>query len=316
MLIYRSLKEIVSVTNTVLTIGSFDGFHRGHQEIIGKVINTAKALGEKSVVITFDPHPKQVLHNTAKRFEILISQHKKEKLLENLGVDITVVLPFDKEFSRNSAVAFVDEVLWHYFSPQKIVIGYDHHFGYQRIGGGHLLQELSEEYGFTVEIVEPVKDQDEILSSTRVRQLIASGHVQRASFELGWVFGFDAKVVHGAGRGRSLKFPTANFVPVIDNQLVPGGGVYFARGLIDEDCIYGMCNLGYRPTFGEEQFVMEIHFFDSDKTKDLYNKIIEIQFLERIRDEKKFDNPEDLIQQLEQDREYCYSRMNVYREEK
>jgi len=315
MLIYRSLKEIVLIKNTVLTIGSFDGLHRGHQEIIGKVVNTATAIGEKSVVITFDPHPKQVLGESSSNFEILLSQRKKEILLESLGVDITVVLPFDIEFSRNSASSFVNDVICSYFSPQKIVVGYDHHFGYRREGSGHFLQELVGNYGFEVEIVEPVKDQEETLSSTRIRQLIADGHVQRASFELGWVFGFDAIVVQGAGRGRNLNFPTANFTPLIGNQLVPGCGVYFARGMIGEECIYGMCNLGYRPTFNEEEFVMEIHFFDGDVTEDLYGKTIEIQFLERIRDEQKFDSAEDLVEQLEQDREYCNSRLKVYKEE-
>ena len=314
MFIYRKLKDIVSVKNSVLTIGSFDGLHRGHQEIIGKVTNIANAIGEKSVVVTFDPHPKQILSNYSSNFEILLSQQKKELLLEKLGVDITVVIPFDLEFSKKSALSFVDEIICNYFAPQKIIIGYDHHFGFKREGNGAFLEKISDQYNFAVEIVNPVKDQDEVLSSSRIRNLLADGHVQRASFELGWVFGFNAKVVHGVGRGRDLNFPTANFIPEIANQLVPGCGVYFSRGMIADDCIYGMCNLGYRPTFGENEFVMEIHFFDSDKANDLYDKTIQIQFLERIRDEHKFESADLLIRQLEKDREYCYSRMNVYKE--
>jgi riboflavin kinase/FMN adenylyltransferase len=314
MQIYRKLKDIVSARNTVLTIGSFDGLHRGHQEIIGKVTNIANAFGEISVVMTFDPHPKQILSENSTDFEILLSQQKKEQLLEELGVDITVVIPFDLEFSRKSAKSFVDDIICSYFSPQKIIVGYDHHFGFNREGNSAFLEKISDKYDFLVEVVNPVKDQDEVLSSTRIRNLITDGHVQRASFELGWVFGFNAKVVHGSGRGRNLNYPTANFVPEIANQLVPGCGVYFARAMIGDECIYGMCNLGYRPTFGEDEFVMEIHFFESDITNNLYNKSIEIQFLERIRDEKKFESTDSLIRQLDKDREFCYSRMTVYKE--
>ena len=148
MFIYRKLKDIVSVKNSVLTIGSFDGLHRGHQEIIGKVTNIANAIGEKSVVVTFDPHPKQILSNYSSNFEILLSQQKKELLLEKLGVDITVVIPFDLEFSNKSALSFVDEIICTYFAPQKIIIGYDHHFGFKREGNGAFLEKISDQYNF------------------------------------------------------------------------------------------------------------------------------------------------------------------------
>lgn len=151
-----------------------------------------------------------------------------------------------------------------------------------------------------------------IISSTHIRNLINSGFVRRASFELGWVFGFKATVVHGSGRGKELGYPTANFIPQEENQLVPANGVYFIRGRINSENLYGMCNLGIRPTFNETDFVMEVHFFDMNSNK-LYGKLIEVEFLERIRDEKRFSNPEELIKQLNKDKENCISLMQKYK---
>ena len=315
MEIYRSIDEIQSVENSVLTIGSFDGLHKGHQEIIKKVVNTAQALDFPSVVITFDPHPIQVLmNNTPEKFDLLIDVDKKLELLEKLNIDITCVIPFDLEFSNISATEFLYNIVIPYFKPFEIIVGYDHHFGHDREGDGEFLKTHSENGNYKVDIMTEIRDEDEIISSTHIRHLVADGNVRRASFELGWVYGFKADVVRGSGRGQKLNYPTANFIPTFRNQLLPKNGVYFARGLINDLCVYGMCNLGYRPTFGEEKFVMEIHFIENFD-EELYDKTIEVQFLERIRDEITFDSPEELISQLKKDREYCLSRINVYTEE-
>ena len=315
MEIYRIIDEIQPVENSVLTIGSFDGLHKGHQEIIKKVVNTAQALDFPSVVITFDPHPKKVLmNNTPDRFHQLIDVDKKMELLEILNIDITCVIPFDLEFSNIIATEFLYNIVIPCFKPYEIIVGYDHRFGHNREGDGEFLKTHSENGNYIVDILTEIKDEDEIISSTHIRHLVADGNVRRASFELGWVYGFKADVVHGSGRGHQLHYPTANFIPTFTNQLLPKNGVYFARGLVNELCVYGMCNLGYRPTFGEEVFVMEIHFFENFD-EQLYDKTIEVQFLERIRDEKTFDSPEELISQLKKDQEYCLSRINVYTEE-
>ena len=312
MVIYRAIKEIEPIRNSILTIGSFDGLHRGHQEIIKKVITTANAVGEKSVVITFDPHPKEILMNhSPKVFELLMDIDKKLALLENLGIDIIFVIHFDLDFSHITAKSFIEEVLIGKFYPKQIIIGYDHHFGFRREGNSEFLQSYAEKGNYTVVVVPEVKDQDKIISSTFIRCLIKEGYVRRASFELGWVYGFDAYIVHGAGRGHKLNFPTANFVPKDERQLIPKSGVYFARGIFNMDVFYGMCNIGYRPTFDEKEFVMEIHFFD-DLVRDIYGELIEVQFLERIRDEIKFSSKDELISQLHKDKEYCLSRINIY----
>jgi len=314
MVIYRRIEDVEPVTDTVLSIGSYDGLHRGHQEIISRMVTTANALKSQSVVITFDPHPKQILYSSGKTLETLLHIDKKIQLLKAMDVNVMLIIPFTYEFSRITAQEFLDKIVVKYFNPRKIVIGHDHKFGYRKEGDKDFLNQYSKQSSFDVEVISSVKDQEEILSSSRIRDLIREGNVRRASFELGWVYSFDVLVIHGSGRGHDLEFPTANFVPKNSIQLVPKEGVYFSRGIIEKKCLYGMCNIGYRPTFGENEFAMEIHFFEKNMD-NLYGETIEVQFLERIRDEKKFSSAKALTEQLRQDKEYCFSRMNIYKQE-
>tara|TARA_Y100000817_G_scaffold41693_1_gene28555 strand:- start:3629 stop:4564 length:936 start_codon:yes stop_codon:yes gene_type:complete len=310
MNIFTEIEKIKNCDDCVLTIGSYDGLHRGHQDIIKTLTTTAAAKSKKSALITFDPHPRHVLDNN-KKLSLIISMKQKIFLLEKLGIDILLVIPFTKEFSHMTAENFMDNVIMEYFSPSGIVIGYDHHFGYKREGSPEFLQEYANRRGINIDIINAVADDKVVLSSTHIRDLISNGFVRRASFELGWVYGFYAKVVHGSGRGKDLEFPTANIVAIEKNQLMPKTGVYLARGRVNDDFIVGMCNFGTRPTFNERELVMEINFFTSS-LDDIYNREIYIEFLERIRDEKKFDNPDQLVQQLHQDRKYCLELKKKY----
>tara|TARA_B100000475_G_scaffold147648_2_gene109292 strand:+ start:228 stop:1163 length:936 start_codon:yes stop_codon:yes gene_type:complete len=310
MNIFTEIEKIKNCDDCVLTIGSYDGLHRGHQDIIKTLTTTAAAKSKKSALITFDPHPRHVLDNN-KKLSLIISMKQKMFLLEKLGIDILLVIPFTKEFSHMTAENFMDNVIMKYFSPSGIVIGYDHHFGYKREGSPEFLQEYANRRGINIDIINAVADDKVVLSSTHIRDLISNGFVRRASFELGWVYGFYAKVVHGSGRGKDLEFPTANIVAIEKNQLMPKTGVYLARGRVNDDFIVGMCNFGTRPTFNERELVMEINFFTSS-LDDIYNREIYIEFLERIRDEKKFDNPDQLVQQLHQDRKYCLELKKKY----
>ena len=310
MNIFTEIEKIKNCDDCVLTIGSYDGLHRGHQDIIKTLTTTAAAKSKKSALITFDPHPRHVLDNN-KKLSLIISMKQKIFLLEKLGIDILLVIPFTKEFSHMTAENFMDNVIMKYFSPSGIVIGYDHHFGYKREGSPEFLQEYANRRGINIDIINAVADDKVVLSSTHIRDLISNGFVRRASFELGWVYGFYAKVVHGSGRGKGLEFPTANIVAIEKNQLMPKTGVYLARGRVNDDFIVGMCNFGTRPTFNEKKLVMEINFFTSS-LDDIYNREIYIEFLERIRDEKKFDNPDQLVQQLHQDRKYCLELKKKY----
>ena len=310
MNIFTEIEKIKNCDDCVLTIGSYDGLHRGHQDIIKTLTTTAAAKSKKSALITFDPHPRHVLDNN-KKLSLIISMKQKMFLLEKLGIDILLVIPFTKEFSHMTAENFMDNVIMKYFSPSGIVIGYDHHFGYKREGSPEFLQEYANKRGINIGIINAVADDKVVLSSTHIRDLISNGFVRRASFELGWVYGFYAKVVHGSGRGKDLEFPTANIVAIEKNQLMPKTGVYLARGRVNDDFIVGMCNFGTRPTFNERELVMEINFFTSS-LDDIYNREIYIEFLERIRDEKKFDDSDQLVQQLHQDRKYCLELKKKY----
>tara|TARA_Y100000814_G_scaffold107592_1_gene75990 strand:+ start:34 stop:969 length:936 start_codon:yes stop_codon:yes gene_type:complete len=310
MEIYRELDKIPEFKDSVVTIGTFDGCHRGHQDIIKKVIYNSEINGSNSILVTFEPHPRHVLQPEVK-LPILMHIDRKLDFLKSFNLNATVVIPFDEEFSKMTANDFLKNIILKQLNASKVIVGYDHHFGFNRDGSPDFLKDESTNSNFEVEIVDPISDQEMIISSTHIRQSIQNGYVRRASFELGWVFGFEAKVVTGSGRGKELGFPTANFIPIEKNQLIPANGVYCIRGRINGNSLYGMCNLGVRPTFDETDFVMEVHFFQNE-VDDIYSKIITVEFLERVRDEKKFSNPKELIKQLEKDKEICMRLIQKY----
>ena len=310
MEIYRELDKIPQFKDSVVTIGTFDGCHRGHQDIIKKVIYNSEINGSNSILVTFEPHPRHVLQPEVK-LPILMHIDRKLDFLKSFNLNATVVIPFDEEFSKMTANDFLKNIILKQLNASKVIVGYDHHFGFNRDGSPDFLKDESTNSNFEVEIVDPISDQEMIISSTHIRQSIQNGYVRRASFELGWVFGFEAKVVTGSGRGKELGFPTANFIPIEKNQLIPANGVYCIRGRINGNSLYGMCNLGVRPTFDETDFVMEVHFFQNE-VDDIYSKIITVEFLERVRDEKKFSNPKKLIKQLEKDKEICMRLIQKY----
>ena len=310
MKVFNQINDVRDCAGSVVTIGTFDGLHRGHQEIIKTLTTIAATKGSPAAVITFEPHPRHILDKKNK-LSLLMSLDKKEALLEELGVDVLLVIPFTEEFSRITAEAFMDDVIMKHFHPTDIVIGYDHHFGHKRQGSPKFLQDYAGKRGIKLDIINPVTDDKVFISSTHIRDLIVNGFVRRASFELGWVYGFRTKVVHGSGRGKGLEFPTANVVPLENDQLMPKPGVYLTRGRLNGDFIVGMCNFGTRPTFNETELIMEINFFISNMD-DIYNRELYIEFLERIRDEKKFDNPEQLVTQLRQDKKYCLELKKKY----
>jgi len=310
MEIFRELDKIPQFKDSVVTIGTFDGCHRGHQDIIKKVIYNSEINGSNSILVTFEPHPRHVLQPGVK-LPILMHIDRKLDFLKSFNLNATVVIPFDEEFSKMTANDFLKNIILKQLNASKVIVGYDHHFGFNRDGSPDFLKDESTNSNFEVEIVDPISDQEMIISSTHIRQSIQNGYVRRASFELGWVFGFEAKVVTGSGRGKELGFPTANFIPIEKNQLIPANGVYCIRGRINGNSLYGMCNLGVRPTFDETDFVMEVHFFQNE-VDDIYSKIITVEFLERVRDEKKFSNPKELIKQLEKDKEICMRLIQKY----
>lgn len=299
---YNSIEEFPTLAKSAVTIGTFDGLHRGHQELLKHLVSISQAKGIQSVVVTFDPHPRQVLSNDD--IPLIQSLDQKLSILENLKIDKVLIIPFDIEFSKISAEEFLENIIMKKMNPVHLIVGFDHHFGKDRKGSPSYIKKYGSEHNIDVDIIEAVSDEGNKISSSGIRDLIKNGYVRRASFELGAVFGFTATVVEGKGRGHLLDYPTANIVPIDKNQLLPKPGVYFTRGRVNGHQLYGMCNFGVRPTFNEDTLVMEVHFFNP-KITDLYGKEIYIEFLERIRDEKKFKSKEDLKEQLIRDEKLC-----------
>lgn len=311
MEIIRQLDSFKPLDSSVLTIGSYDGIHRGHHNILSAVVNHAQARDVPSVLATFEPHPRHILDPTADKLSLIMGIDQKLAIIESLGIDLVFVIDFTKTFSKTTATDFLDHTILPYFNPIFMIVGYDHHFGYKREGSPAFLNEYCQKNGIGLDVTQPVSDDGHVISSTRIRELIQDGFIRRANFELGSIFGFSATVVHGAGRGRELDFPTANVIPLEKNQLMPNPGVYFIRGRINGLQLFGMCNFGTRPTFNEEDLVMEIHFLH-DNMFDLYGKEIQVEFLERIRDERKFPSPEDLKSQLIKDKQKCLELQGKY----
>jgi len=308
---YFSLKDIPALDSSIVTIGTFDGLHRGHQEILRHLVSVGKSKRLTSVVITFNPHPRNIL--TDEVVLLIQSLEQKLKILTELMIDSVVVIPFDKHFANISAGSFLDEYIIPKLNPVQFVIGYDHHFGKNRTGTPKFMEKYCQNKGIELDIIPPVSDGKIKISSSQIRELIKNGFVRRASFKLGRVFGFVAKVVQGRGRGQLLDYPTANIVPKEKNQLLPKPGVYFTRGRVNGHQLYGMCNFGVRPTFGENDLIMEVHFFNPGIT-DFYECEVYIEFLERIRDEKEFKSKADLINQLNKDEIFCKSLLKKYRQ--
>jgi len=303
--------EKIKLKSSVITIGSYDGIHRGHFHIINKVNSISNQLNTSSVVITFDPHPRNLIGNPKEKVKLLMSLDKKIELIKSFSIDYLVILKFDMNLMNMDAEVFLKKVIIKNFNPRCIVSGINHTFGHNRSGDIKYLKKFCTANSIALEVVEPLVDGEMIISSTNIRNLIENGFIRRANYELGSFYGFYAKVISGSGRGKKLQYPTANLLPVEKDQLLPKIGVYLTRCIINGLSHYGMCNFGIRPTFGENDLVLEVHLFD-EKLNDFYDDCIWVEFLERIRDEIKFSSVEELIEQLEKDKSNCLSLKSKY----
>lgn len=292
---------------STLTVGTFDGVHLGHQKIINILLRTGKERNLETIVVTFEPHPKEIVKMPKSYHPITILTTLDEKIdaLSKFDIDTLIVIPFTEEFSRTNPETFVRDTLCQRFGAQAIIIGYDHNFGRDRSGNSETLQSLGGECGFTTEIVGPVNIGGSPVSSTRIRNLLtAEGDVVAIKELLSRNYALAGRVVRGKGIGKQIDFPTANIE--IDNKVkaLPKNGVYCVEVYHNEDTYRGMANIGVRPTFNGTNRTVEVHIF-LEELEDIYGDVLSIGFLSRIRDEKKFDSPEELIKQLSKDKIAC-----------
>ncbi len=299
MKVFHSIFDFKPTKKTYVTIGTFDGVHIGHQKIIEKLVAEAKEKQRKSVLLTFFPHPRMVLQKEAS-IKLLNSINERATLLEKTGLDYLIIHPFSKEFSRLNALDFVRDILVNQLDTEKLIIGYDHHFGKNREGNIEQLTEYSYLYDFSVEEI-PVQDIDEVaVSSTKIRRALAKGDLKTANKYLGYNFSLTGKVTKGEQLGSRIGFPTANIELAEDYKLIPKTGVYVVKSKINNILVYGMMNIGTRPTVDGNYQTIETHFFDFDE--NLYDETITIALLYFIREEQKFDSLKALTIQLEKDK--------------
>lgn len=305
-----SLNELPPLKDPVVTMGSFDGLHRGHQKILAQVRQSAIQLGGHSVLISFEPHPRKVLFPD-RPLSLLTPPRQKKYLLQKLGIDYIVIAPFTEAFSCCSAHAYIDEFLVPNFHPRLIIIGYDHRFGHDRTGDIHLLRRLSTDYGYEVREISAELIHEAAISSTQIRRAIGAGELESASEMLDRPYSVWGRVVRGAQKGRTLGYPTANLALDDPQQLLPPVGVYAGQvRLLDGDSWFpAMINLGYRPSFYEQgALILEAHLLDFSGS--IYDLEVELSFLSRIRDEKKFSGIEALKAQLKEDEKRIRARLS------
>lgn len=302
MNVYRHYEDLGSVPYPVVTTGTFDGVHIGHQKIINDLKQRAASAGGETVLLTFFPHPRMVLHPNDHGLQLLSTQEEKIRLLEKAGIDHLIVHPFTRDFSRVTSVEYVRDILVNNLGTKQLVIGYDHHFGRNREGNFEHLVELSPLYGFEVVEISAQDIDDVNVSSTKIRSALLEGDVETANRYLGYQYPLSGIVTHGAGIGRTLGFPTANVHVPDTEKLIPGNGVYAVEVLVDGKEFGGMLNIGVRPTVDNQgKRSIEVHVLNFEG--DLYGKRIHMQVKHRLRNEQKFESLDALKDQLGIDRQ-------------
>lgn len=300
MEIYHGLEAYKKVKNPVVTVGTFDGVHLGHNKIFDRMKALAKNCGGETVVITFHPHPRLVVHPDSKNLKFINTRERKYSLIEEKGIDHLVIIPFTKDFSNTHADTFIEEILVNKIGVHELVVGYDHHFGKNRAGSFDVLSEMVEKFNFGLEQI-PARDIANIaISSTKIRNALKEGDICHANELLGYEYSITGTVVEGNKIGRKIGFPTANIEIKDVYKLIMAMGVYACRVLWNGKMYKGMGNIGYRPTINNSDLTIEVNIFDFDEL--IYSETITIFFVDRIRDEVKFKNLEALKVQLTADR--------------
>ncbi len=298
MAVFHQFRDLPVFRNPVLTIGSFDGVHHGHKVILSEVVKAAKAVDGESILITFEPHPRKIIH-PEQPLGLLTAPEQKIKLIAAEGIDHIFVVPFTRDFSMLSAAEYVTDFLVRHFQPHTIVIGYDHHFGHSREGNIGLLRTMLEPEVYIDEIPAQLIE-DAAVSSTKIRNALLRGNVKEAAEMLERPYSFTAMVVHGNKLGRTIGYPTANLQPVYSDLLIPGIGIYAVKVACGDQVYKGMMSIGYRPTVTDDGAItLEVNIFDF--AEDIYGQRITVYCMEYLRAEEKFDSLEALKEQIGRD---------------
>ena len=312
MKVYHSIDQFPSDIKSVLTLGTFDGVHKGHKYVLKRMNEIAKKEGGESVLLTFYPHPRHVLQPEDQKLKLLNTIEEKIKELEKSGIQHFVIHEFTKDFSRTKSVNFIRDLLVNKLKMKHMVVGYDHHFGRNREGSYNELKELSELYNFKLEQIPPQDESEVTVSSTKIRKLLSNGSVEKANAYLGYNYLINGIVVKGNEIGRTIAYPTANILIENKWKLIPCDGVYIVKVFLKNKQYFGMLNIGNKPTLNNSKHSLEVHIFDF--SDDVYDSDIKVEFLKRIRDEKQFDSLEDLQGQLKIDENNCKIYLDVINE--
>lgn len=301
MIVHHGTDNLTPLPQAVVTSGTFDGVHQGHQKILTRLTELARNSGGESVVLTFWPHPRTVVSNDSQNLRLLSTLDEKIELLREAGVDHLVVIPFTRSFSQLTSEEFIQRILIQKIGTQKLVIGYDHRFGRDREGGFDYIRQHQAEYGFEVEEIPRQDIEDVGVSSSKIRTALAEGKIRTANRFLGRAYNVTGTVVKGRQLGRTIGFPTANLQVDDPVKLIPANGVYAVEVLHRGKTLGGMTNIGFRPTVAGENQTIETYIFDFDA--DIYGEHLTLRFREYIRPEQKFSGLPALIEQLKQDEE-------------
>lgn len=309
MKVYKSLDEFSPLSHAVVTQGTFDGVHIGHQKIIERLGNIAAQKQGETVLLTFFPHPRMVLQPEDNQLRLLHTEDEKIEHLAKAGIDHLLIIPFTKEFSRQTSLQFVRDVLVEKVGVRTLVIGYDHRFGKNREGSMDDLRRFGNEFKFEVEEISPQDIDDITVSSTKIRNALKHGDVETATRYLGYSYPVSGKVVAGNSLGKKIGFPTANIFVSQTYKLIPGDGVYAIKATVHGQTYGGMANIGNQPTFDNRSHAFEVNIFGFDK--DIYGEDVKIEFVSRIRSEMKFDGVDSLIAQLQNDKATALNILNT-----
>jgi len=299
------LQDVGYEKKSIITIGTFDGVHLAHQQIIREVVNRAKKRNGRSVVVTFEPHPREILAPFSD-IKLLTTVEERREAISSLGVDVLYSVEFNRSLSQKTSREFYSEYIMNGIGASEVVEGYDHHWGRNREGTMDSLIALGNEFGFSVTSIEPFSQNGVVVSSSMIRDALTHGNVELAATFLGASYAVHGIVIAGDKRGRMLGYPTANLKLASERKLIPQNGIYFVRVEIEQEDFFGMASIGVRPTFYQDgQRLIEVHILDFNR--DIYGKTVSVKFMKRLRDELKFQSVDELIHQMKNDEELSRS---------